>query len=128
MICIMGCHKYSQVVVLFSAGLSLKMCSSQGIFCEYMIRGTTAPVFNLTLALRNVTDSNHPTPPHSSPSSTPTITTTAGYKDHPIHTAAQRHISGCLEGYFFILTFMTKKKNHQIFTKACHNHLILKCH
>ena len=54
----MGCQKYSQVVVLFSTRISLKMRSSQGIFCEYMIRGTTAPVFNLTLALKNVTDSS----------------------------------------------------------------------
>lgn len=99
----MGCHKYSQVVVLFSASLSLKMCSSQGIFCEYMIRGTTAPLFNLTLALKNVTDSNHhapaPSPSSSSsfPSSTPTTNatttttdTTAGYRERRIiHTVVQ---------------------------------------
>lgn len=48
---------------LISCQPSLKMCSSQGIFCEFMIRGATAPVFNLTLALKNVTDSTHPPPP-----------------------------------------------------------------
>lgn len=31
------------------------------IFCEYMIWGVTAPVFNLTLALKNVTDFTPPT-------------------------------------------------------------------
>lgn len=111
MICIIPCHKYSQVVVLFSASLSLKMCSSQGIFCEYMIRGTTALVFNLTLALKNVTDSNQPAPSSSSSSST---LTTAGYRDHPIHSVVQEHVSGCLEGYGFLYFVFSKKREKNI--------------
>lgn len=71
-----------------------------------MIRGTTALVFNLTLALKNVTDSDHPAP---SSSSAPTITTTAGYRHHPVHTAVQQRISGCLEGYAGSLFWVLKK-------------------
>lgn len=109
MICIMGCHKYSQVAVLFSASLSLKICSSQGIFCEYMIRGTTAPVFNLTLALKNVTDSNRPTP-YSSPSTL----TTAGYRDRPIRTTVEDQVSCCLEGNGFLYFVVCKKQNTHV--------------
>lgn len=90
MICIMRCHKYSQVAILFSSSLSLKMCSSQGIFCEYMIRGATAPLFNLALALKNVTGSNHPTPLLCT-----STNTTAGYRGRPIYTAVQEPISEC---------------------------------
>lgn len=77
-----------------------------------MIRGTTAPVFNLTLALKNVTDSNQPAPSSSSSSSyTPT---TAGYRDHPIHSVVQEHVSGCLEGYGFLYFVFSKKREKNI--------------
>lgn len=75
-----------------------------------MIRGTTALVFNLTLALKNVTDSNQPAPSSSS-SYTPT---TAGYRDHPIHSVVQEHVSGCLEGYGFLYFVFSKKREKNI--------------
>lgn len=73
-----------------------------------MIRGTTALVFNLTLALKNVTGSNQPAP---SSSYTPT---TAGYRDHPIHSVVQEHVSGCLEGYGFLYFVFSKKREKNI--------------
>lgn len=127
---IIGCHKYSQVVVLFSASLSLKMCSSQGIFCEYMIRGTTAPVFNLTLALKNVTDSNHHTPT-AAPSSSP-------HHHHNCRLQRPSYYSHCgaethsLVVVIFIQFFFPKgygflyfPKNPNDFEKVCNNHLVL---
>lgn len=78
-----------------------------------MIRGTTALVFNLTLALKNVTDSNQPAPSSSS-SYTPT---TAGYRDHPTHSVVQEHVSGCLEGYGFLYFVFSKKGEKNILKK-----------
>ena len=127
----MGCHKYSQVVVLFSASLSLKMCSSQGIFCEYMIRGTTALVFNLTLALKNVTDSNHP--PH--PPLLLLLHPHHHHLHHHHHCRLQRPIPFTLRcsNAAFILSWMAKKKKKKITTyskkkKTCQDNLILTRH
>lgn len=60
--------------LIFSQPLFIDMFFT-GYLCEYMIRGATSRLFNLTLALKNVTDSNPPPP------TLPTMT--AGYRERP---------------------------------------------